>query len=222
MTIAEQILSKKPMPSFMDSEDIRLRVAREIREKAFFSAKNAMVDYLKQLQQLLGAYANGTLDASEVRVRARQKLDSLGYVAAGGGMTDHASTRRLNLILKTNTQLAAGMAQRESRNDPLLAKAFPAWELLSGGYRSVHRTDWPIRWAEAGNAVAWKGARKGRRMVALKTSPIWEALGNGAGGFHDTLGNPYPPFAYGSSYEWSELSRIEAEKLGLIDDKENL
>ncbi|MGN0886658.1 MAG: hypothetical protein ACI4RT_06635 [Candidatus Spyradenecus sp.] len=70
-------------------------------------------------------------------------------------------------------------------------------------------------------AVGWQGARKGRRMVALKSSPIWEALGNGAGGFRDTLGNPYPPFAYGSSYEWSELSRAEAQALGLLKAVEN-
>ncbi|MBR5591986.1 MAG: hypothetical protein IKW38_05565 [Kiritimatiellae bacterium] len=53
-------------------------------------------------------------------------------------------------------------------------------------------------------------------MVALKTSPIWAALGQGAGGFKDTLGNPYPPFAFGSSYEWSELSILEAQDLGLL------
>ena len=54
-------------------------------------------------------------------------------------------------------------------------------------------------------------------MVALKTSPIWQALGDGAGGYRDTLGNPYPPFAYGSGLAWADVSRDEAIELGLID-----
>ena len=54
-------------------------------------------------------------------------------------------------------------------------------------------------------------------MIALKDSPIWEALGNGAGGFRDTLGNPYPPFAYGSGMDWIGIDRDECISLGLID-----
>ena len=58
-------------------------------------------------------------------------------------------------------------------------------------------------------------------MVALKSSPIWQALGDGAGGFRDTLGNPYPPFAFGSSYAWVHVDRLEARELGLLDDTAN-
>ena len=53
-------------------------------------------------------------------------------------------------------------------------------------------------------------------MVALKGSPIWAALGNGAGGYRDTLGNPFPPFAFGSGLAWADISRDEAIKLGLV------
>jgi len=52
-------------------------------------------------------------------------------------------------------------------------------------------------------------------MAARKDSPIWQELGDGAGGFEDTLGNPYPPFAFGSSYNWMPLDRQEAEALGI-------
>ena len=53
-------------------------------------------------------------------------------------------------------------------------------------------------------------------MIALKSSPIWAALGAGAGGFRDTLGNPYPPFAYGSGLDWDDVERERCEELGLI------
>lgn len=216
MTLAERILAKTPLPTHLDSVTIRARVAQQIREQAFFSAQMTLGGYLKDLQRLLAAYADGQMDASQVRIRARAKLDELGFSTVATGLQDPRSPARLNLILKTNEQMAAGMAQRDLGADPLLLKAFPAWELVSGGYRRVHRTDWPRRWQAAGDAVAWRGALKGKRMVALKTSPIWAALGEGAGGFKDTLGNPYPPFAFGSSYEWSELSILEAQDLGLV------
>ena len=216
MTLAERILAKTPLPTHLDSATIRARVAQQIREQAFFSAQMTLGGYLKDLQRLLAAYADGQMDASQVRIRARAKLNELGFSTVATGLQDPRSPARLNLILKTNEQMAAGMAQRDLGADPLLAKAFPAWELVSGGYRRVHRTDWPRRWQAAGDAVAWRGALKGKRMVALKTSPIWAALGQGAGGFKDTLGNPYPPFAFGSSYEWSELSILEAQDLGLV------
>lgn len=216
MTVAEIILSKVPMPTHLKSAAIREQVAQRLREQAFFSAQMTLEGYLKDLQRLLGAFARGEMDASQVRIAARSKLDELGFRTDATGLEDPRSPRRLNLILKTNQQLAAGMAQRDAGNDPLLAKAFPAWELVCGGFRRVHRSDWPRRWQAAGDAVGWQGALKGRRMAALKTSPIWQALGDGAGGFRDTLGNPYPPFAFGSSYEWSELSRLEAQDLGLL------
>ena len=88
------------------------------------------------------------------------------------------------------------------------------------GTRAVLRTDWPQRWKAAGERVAWRGAHR-TKMVALKSSPIWQALGDGAGGFRDTLGNPYPPFAFGSSYEWVPVDRLEARELGLLDEAAN-
>lgn len=57
-------------------------------------------------------------------------------------------------------------------------------------------------------------------MAALKSSPVWEALGNGAGGFRDALGNPYPPFAYGSGLDWEDVDADGARALGLLADGE--
>jgi len=96
--------------------------------------------------------------------------------------------------------------------------AWPAWELARVEDRSMPRPDWAARWNLAGRSVGWEGAIQthiGGRMVALKTSPIWQAIGDGVGGFKDTLGNPYPPFAYSSGLGWVEVTREECERLGL-------
>lgn len=53
-------------------------------------------------------------------------------------------------------------------------------------------------------------------MIALKDSPIWAALGDGAGDYTDTLDNPFPPFAFNSGMDWRDVPRAECEELGLI------
>lgn len=79
--------------------------------------------------------------------------------------------------------------------------------------------DWPARWAEAGDGAGdddwlpWEGSSQGGRGVALKSSGIWEALGSLR---DDSLGNPFPPFAFNSGFMTKEVSRSEAEQLGLL------
>ena len=68
----------------------------------------------------------------------------------------------------------------------------------------------------SGDTDAARVLAESDRMVALKASPIWDSLGNGAGGYDDTLGNPYPPFAFNSGMWTDDVSRTDAEELGLI------
>ena len=97
---------------------------------------------------------------------------------------------------------------------PAVIERWPAWELTRLVGKAVPREDWPARWRNAGESIGWEGALKDR-FIALKTSPIWQALGDGAGGFRDTLGNPYPPFAYSSGMAWVAVDRETCERLGL-------
>jgi hypothetical protein len=78
---------------------------------------------------------------------------------------------------------------------------------------------WPTRWEKAGEAVGWDDAVKAP-MIALKDSPIWIALGNGAGGYRDTLGNSFPPFAFGSGMAFSAVDRARCQSLGLLGDRQ--
>jgi len=66
---------------------------------------------------------------------------------------------------------------------------------------------WEARWQEAGAAVGWVGASK-EAMVALKTSPIWEALSR--------FGKPWPPFDFGSGMWVRPVLRRRARELGLL------
>lgn len=212
-TPAEIILAKIPLPTHLDSAGLRERWAAEIRRRAFFSARMASMGYIRTLQRVCAAYAEGTINAADARMRLRGVLDALGLSDGSGGLTDHGSDRRLGLILDTQRQMAATAARLELQTPEVLAQ-WPAWRLTRFVGRSVPRDDWPRRWRAAGEAVGWQGASR-TRMVALKASPIWKALGDGAGGFKDTLGNPYPPFAYGSGMDWEDVGAEEAQRLGL-------
>ena len=222
-SVAEIIGLKTPTPTALDTAGIRACWSQRLREQALFSARMTLQGYLDRVQTVLMQVADGALDASAARLALTETLAQLGYTpepGTAGTLRDARTLARLNLVLKTNRQTAASLAQLAESEDPQVAALFPAWELASGGYRKQHRTDWPQRWKAAGERVAWRGAHR-TKMVALKSSPIWQALGDGAGGFRDTLGNPYPPFAFGSSYEWVPVDRLEARELGLLDDTAN-
>ena len=212
-TPAETILAKIPLPTHLDSAGLRERWAAEIRRRAFFSARMASMGYIRTLQRVCAAYAEGRINAADARMRLRGVLDALGLSDGSGGLTDHGSDRRLGLILDTQRQMAATVARLELQTPEVLAQ-WPAWRLTRFVGRRVPRDDWPRRWRAAGEAVGWQGASR-TRMVALKASPIWKALGDGVGGFKDTLGNPYPPFAYGSGMDWEDVGAEEAQRLGL-------
>ena len=222
-SVAEIIGLKTPTPTALDTAGIRAQWSQRLREQALFSARMTLQGYLDRVQTVLMQVADGTLDTSATRLALTDKLAELGYTpepGTAGTLRDARTLARLNLVLKTNRQTAASLAQLAESEDPQVAALFPAWELASGGYRKQHRTDWPQRWKAAGERVAWRGAHR-TKMVALKNSPIWQALGDGAGGFRDTLGNPYPPFAFGSSYEWVPVDRLEAKELGLLGETAN-
>ena len=222
-SVAEIIGLKTPTPTALDTAGIRARWSQRLREQALFSARMTLQGYLDRAKAVLMQVADGTLDASAARLALTDTLAQLGYApepGTEGTLKDARTLARLNLVLDTNQKTAASLARLAESEDPQIAALFPAWELLSTGYRKQHRTDWPQRWKAAGERVGWRGASR-TKMVALKSSPIWQALGDGAGGFRDTLGNPYPPFAFGSSYAWVHVDRIEAKELGLLDDTAN-
>ena len=213
---ADIILSKAILPTRLGSAEIRASIAADIRRRAIFSARTFEEPYLRLMRDVVAKVAGGNMDDATARMHLQKWLDDSGYQVPPdlkGSLFDRSSARRINLILNTQRTMAANVALIQGEDDDALEE-YPCWELVSVGARRVPRADWHERWRSAGDACGWAGAIE-ERMVARKDSPIWQALGDGAGGFGDTLGNPYPPFAFGSSYNWMPVDSSEAEALGI-------
>lgn len=211
---ADIILEKAIMPTHLDTKAIREQVAADIRSRSLFSAKTAEAAYLEEMQQILADVASGKMDDATARMKLKQWLDASGYTPdQPNGLTDLGSSRRLQLIVDTQTKMAANVANLDAETPESLDES-PAWELTRIGVRRIPRSDWQQRWQSAGESVGWQGAVRSP-MVARKDSPIWSALGSGVGGFDDALGNPYPPFAFSSSMGWLPLLKEEAKSYGL-------
>ena len=148
-------------------------------------------------------------------------LEKMGHSPSDdGGLKNPAAIRRLNLIIDTNRQMAASVSRLMTQTEGTI-NAYPAWELTRLVDKAAPRPDWMARWHLAGRACGFEGALHDR-FIALKTSPIWAELGSGGGVFKDTLGNPYPPFAYNSGMAWVAVDRDTCVRLGLITAEEHL
>ena len=211
---------KELLPTTLGSDEIREQLAGDILRRSIFSARMASAPYLAKVREVCTAMAAGSINAADARSQLLPIPEQMGHSPQDeAGLQNPASIRRLNLIIDTQTQMASSVARLSEQTEATL-NLFPAWELTRLENRAIPREDWPARWRAAGASVNWEGALQ-NRFIALKNSPIWAALGNGAGGFTDTLGNPYPPFAYSSGMDWLDVDRETCEKLGLIRPEES-
>ena len=216
MNAADIIRIKDLLPTAMGSDELREQIAADILRRSVFSARMASARYLAQMREVCAQMMEGRISQATARDMLGGILERMGLSPQdGGGIANPASLARLNLIIDTQTQMAASVA-RLSEQTPAVLEMWPAWEFVRLEGRAMPRGDWPQRWEAAARAVGFEGvSRDFGRMVALKVSPVWQALGDGAGGFRDTLGNPFPPFASNSGMGWVDVSREECEALGL-------
>ena len=215
-TPAAEILAKAILPTGLSSADIRETVPAEIRRRSFFSARTAEAEYLVKARQVCADVAAGKIGQSEARFRLEGFLDAIGHPESGkdsGDKPDPGSIARLDLIIDTQRDMAHSIARVDAQSDAVV-RAFPAWRLSRFGTRKDPR-DWQARWAAAFNECGGKGCAPSGEMVARKDSPIWEHIGAGAGGYKDTLGNAYPPFAFNSGMDWEDVDADECEALGI-------
>jgi hypothetical protein len=124
-------------------------------------------------------------------------------------------------ILKIISDVTNGAGHFANQNsDPVRINEFPALELLKVYDRDPPEKPWKARWQAACAAGRDEKASavfiKTHRMVAIKSSSVWQKLGDGVGGYEDTLGNPFPPFAVNSGMDVDEVAREDAERLGLV------
>jgi hypothetical protein len=152
------------------------------------------------------------------------------------GLEEIMDSGRIDFALTTARDVAngAGVYAAEAADEDVV-EAYPAWELLriydrdvprgfrrgpQGALYPVPGDDWPTRFQRAaeasGDTDAARILQATGRMIALKASPIWQSLGEGAGGYTDTLGNPFAPFAFNSGYDLNNVGRVECVGLGLL------
>jgi tetratricopeptide (TPR) repeat protein len=173
---------------------------------------------------------------NQVREKEQEVRNAIGK--AIGSLLSPAATDIPDDFLSPVESVVAGARQYLTQNyDRTRIDEFPALELVRVYDREVPRDfkigeggklvpvpddDWPSRWQaaakESGDNNAAQILQKTGRMIALKSSGIWQALGDGAGGYDDTLGNAFAPFAFGSGMDTDEMSREDAVALGLMDD----
>ena len=206
-------LPRIPLPTNLSAAELATLPA-DIRQQALFSARLNLADPLAQIGASVKGILDGDKSLSESRRDIRASLAAAGYEppeGAAGGLQDHTSRTRLDLILGQNVRFARGYGARAAGMDSDVLEAFPAQELVRVMARRHPRGRgfWQARWTERGGKLVG-----GRRMVALKTDDIWTAISE--------FDLPYPPFDYGSGMGLLDIDRDEAIRLGLLEDDTEL
>lgn len=205
---------KKLLTTSAGSAEIA-KLAPAIRERAMFSAKVEDANLLAKTDRLINGIvspssAKGSVpgrqspfNAVEARAELKRYLAASGYQPEKqGGLQDLSSDTRLDLIIKTNADMAHGAGQFIRQNDPEIIDDIPCLELVRDEERKEKR-DWIGIWRSHGGKLYGGG-----RMIARKDDSIWAAI--------SAFGNPYPPFDYNSGMGVESVFRDEAEKLGVI------
>ena len=221
MNPADIIRVKDLLPTAMGSDELREQVAADILRRSVFSARMESARYLALVRETCAQFADGEINQAKAMEELMGELGQMGHSPRdGGGLSNPASLARLKLVVNTQRQMAASCARLANQTEGVLHQT-PAWELVRVSGRRMPRADWADRWAAAGASCGFEGALQDR-FLALKDSPIWQALGDGTGGWRDTLGNPFPPFAFGSGMGWVGVPRAECVALGLIGEDEEV
>lgn len=223
------------LPTNLGSAELQ-QLGAGFHRQNFTSARTLLTDLLEGYKADLEKILNPTtetnpetglprtvgMDAATARLNAKQLLQKLGYspeTNERGTIKDLGSDARINLVIQTNKDVMTGAGQFIQSQDEDVLVAYPAWELFRLEARQAER-NWKARFricAEVvGDVDAARVLAETGRMMARKDSPIWQALGDGQDGSTDTLGNPFPPFAFNSGMDVRDIARSEAIRLGLV------
>lgn len=237
----DQWRSRVVFPTEFGSADLR-GLSSELHLRSIFSARTTNADYLAEVAKVVDQILSGEINMATGRWLLVKKLKQLGYdpergfpqdmanvpPAERGSLQDLSSQQRIDLMLRTNVEMTRNYARVVEGNSPAALRMWPAWRLKRVASRVTPRGErrdregelvedaknsWEARWQAAGDSVGWEGALKSV-MVARKDSPIWQALGDGAGGYTDTLGHPFGPFAFNSGFD--QVAEPKASWLQLL------
>lgn len=204
------LAGKTTVPSELRSAEWS-RLPQWMREESFWMAGVARHEIAQEMRDIVGRSGAGEAGEFELYRQWEEALARLGYApepGQEGTVKDLRSIRRFAVALRTNRALMNGWARRENGLRPGPLKASPCYELVRFQEAEVPR-EWVERFLAAGGEL-FDG-----RMIAAKTSPVWEMLGS-VELFNDSLGVDHPPFAWGSGMGWGLVGSTEAMALGVM------
>jgi hypothetical protein len=222
---------KQVMPTWLTTAELR-QISAAVRDQSFFSAQTTLERLLNEYKDRLSAVLAGTpqegdattqLSPNYVREKIRVLLQEMGYSPEAGDegtLKDLSSMARINLVIKTNTELAQGQGLWIANQNPVILDEWPAQELFRAESRKEPR-EWVNRWRLAGDqtgdpiGTGWT-ITPDERMIALKNHDIWNWIGS-SDLFDDALDVIWPPFAFNSGMWVRDVDRAETEAIGLLD-----
>lgn len=228
-------LTQGTVDAMKDSLKRRLGKAAEGKLDAFADKARAVVESSLKTEQETREGQEQTVTVGTGTAEARTELSAFLDEAVGedGSLTD------MDFFQRIAREVALGAGKHVAANsDPVRVDEFPALELLrvydrevprgeklvKGAYvpdpENSHEERWEAACEAAGDDDALEAYKSSGRMVALKDSGVWQALGDGAGGYDDALGNPFAPFWFNTGYDTEEVARADAEELGLLEEGE--
>lgn len=218
--------------------DTQKAMARSLSRYFTDISKKKLSEFTEKAKEI----AEKSLRTEEVARGKGVTVEEGGSIASGRkelteflqshGAENIASSMNMDFFLGVARQVAEGASKQIIQNwDQTRVDEFPALELVRVYDRVEPRgtkdpTDaWDDengRWVAACNAAEDDAALEvfedTGRMIALKNSDVWDELGNGAGGYTDTLGNAFSPFAFNSGMDTDEVPYDDCVAVGLIDE----
>lgn len=173
--------------------------------------------YRQRLLDLCEQCADLKMETSDAIEALTPEIERLGYALnLSGAIDEWNSWEHLNSLLN---EYAIMRDNAEDWEGSLDSDLFPAHRLhLPVPNKYDDARNWVERFVAAAQSVNWEGCSK-VGCAALNDSPVWEALGNGVGGYEDWLGNPFPPFAFASCVGVIGISADELHTYGLRTDR---
>lgn len=247
--IIKLLQAKKLLPTTLTTAQLRT-LNNQLLRMSNFSAQTMSTELLQKYKDLLDQIVKPGVEQradritpenplgntnvgpnmAQARTQISQLLKDIGYSpepGTQGTLLDLSSFPRIMLKLETDTAATFGAGRFVRQNDEDVVDAYPGLQLertaIPKGGVDAER-DWEERWQaaaeQAGDDDAARVLEETGEMIALKSSDIWAALGEGAGGYDDTLGNPYDPLAFNTYMRQFEVARERMEELGFLDKGE--
>lgn len=131
---ASEFLKRRlSLPTELSSKGISENLPPAIRAQCFLAARVAEARVLEKLRQGSDRYSAGELGFSETRKLLAQYLDAEGIGdPKSARMSNIASSMRLDLILRQNAAMAAGVGRYQVSRDPDIEERWPCWRYITG------------------------------------------------------------------------------------------